>query len=187
MSRSSPRFRVLGAGLTTAVIIATAGMSGDALAAACPRADAAPLQARHTAIADATLCLMNAERRGHGLRPVQVSRPLTHAALAHSRDMVRRQYFAHTAPEGAGVVHRIRHAGYLRTARRWTVAENIGWGSLSEGSARAIVRAWMHSPPHRKAILTPSYHDVGIGISWGAPRPLGDRSATFTVDFGHKR
>jgi uncharacterized protein YkwD len=182
-----PRLRVLAAGLATTVILGGAVASEEALAASCSGADAKPTQAGQAKIARATLCLLNGERRSRALHPLRQSAPLAAAARGHSRDMVRRRYFAHTAPGGATVVRRIRQSGYLSPAKKWTVGENLGWGSRSEGSPRAIVRAWMHSPPHRKAILTASYRDAGIGVASGVPRAAAGSGATYTVDFGVTR
>ena len=186
-SSSRPRLGVFAAGLASAAILATAAAPDDALAASCSGADATPAHASRTTIARATLCLINGERRGHGLAALRPSATLAAAAQGHSRDMVHRRYFAHTAPSGATVVKRIRRSGYLAPGKRWTVGENLGWGSSSEGSARAIVRAWMHSPPHRKAILTAAYRDAGIGVAKGVPTAGAGQGATYTVDFGVRR
>ena len=64
-----------------------------------------------------------------------------------------------------------RRSGYMRSARRWRVGENLAWGAGGKSTPKAIVRAWMHSPPHRKAILTRSYRDVGLGVVSGIPQP----------------
>ena len=40
-----------------------------------------------------TLCLLNVQRRKHGLRRLRLSKRLSKAAREHSRDMVRRDYF----------------------------------------------------------------------------------------------
>ena len=79
---------------------------------------------------------------------------------------------------------RVRRSGYLRSAHRWRLGENLGWGSREQGSARAIVRAWMNSPPHRKAILSSRYRDAGVGVTWGVPHEGAASGATYTVDFG---
>jgi uncharacterized protein YkwD len=181
------RLRPLAAGLAAAAILGVTGGPDDAPAATCAGAKAMPGQASQHIIARATLCLMNAERRGRGLRPLRSSRRLAGAARGHSLDMVRRGYFSHTAPEGSRLVQRIRHSGYLRSAKRWRLGENLGWGSRGEGSPSAIVRAWMNSPPHRRAILTSSYRDAGIGVVLGVPGPLRAPGVTYTVDFGVKR
>jgi uncharacterized protein YkwD len=47
--------------------------------------------------------------------------------------------------------------------------------------ARAIVRAWMHSPPHRAVLLDPAYHRVGVA---GANGSMGAGGAYLvTADF----
>ena len=131
-----------------------------------------------------TLCLINVQRHGHGLPAVRLNPRLSQAARAHSRDMVRRRYFSHTTPEGLSFDDRIRGTGYLRASRQWFVGENLAWGWRGRDSARRIVRAWMHSPPHREVMLNPAFREVGIGIASGVPRPLPPGGATYTADFG---
>jgi uncharacterized protein YkwD len=167
-------------------ILATAFCVGPASAATCAQGDAEPGVASQRAIVVATLCLINEERHARGLPRVSMSRLLTYAARRHSRDMVRRRYFAHQAPGGPDLVQRVRGSGYLRAARGWHLGENLGWGTPGRSSASAMVRAWMLSPPHRRAILTPAYRDVGIGIVAGIPSAAG-RGGTYTVDFGARR
>jgi uncharacterized protein YkwD len=178
------RLSLLAAVLVTAALLGTADV---APAAACTRANAMPTHANHRTVARATLCLINRERRSRGLRPLRSSGTLAAAARGHSRDMVRRRYFSHTAPGGARVVQRIRRGGYLRSAKRWRLGENLGWGSGGDAAPRAMVRAWMNSPPHRKAILTASYRDAGVGVSLGLPLSAPGLGATYTVDFGTRR
>ena len=67
------------------------------------------------------------------------------------------------------------------------MGEDLAWGAGRRGSAQGIVRAWMHSPEHRKVILTASYREVGIGLVWGAPRRVSLPAATYTADFGFTR
>jgi uncharacterized protein YkwD len=135
-----------------------------------------------------TLCLLNADRRRHGLRRLRLSRRLSKAARAHSRDMVRRDYFSHTSPSGASFVDRIRRSGYLSGAFTWMVGENLAWGAGSMSSPAQTVRAWMRSPGHRENILTGRFVHIGIGIARGAPASVGGiPAATYTTDFGFKR
>jgi uncharacterized protein YkwD len=51
-----------------------------------------------------------------------------------------------------------------------------------------IVRAWMHSPGHRRNILDSGYRDIGIAVVKGAPVPASARgrgpAATYATDFG---
>jgi uncharacterized protein YkwD len=153
-------------------------------AATCARADAIPGQASRAAVARAIVCVIVAERRSHGLGELRVSSQLSTAARRHSLDMVRRGYFAHTGPSGVNFVQRIRAAGYLTSARSWLVGETLGWGWGAGASPNRIVRAWMHSPEHRKILLRPYYRQIGIGVAWGGPRPRSAPQATYTADFG---
>jgi len=181
------RFRLLGAALAAVTIFGAAAGTGDALATACPGADAQPTLASKDAITRATLCMVNAERVSRGLGALRLHAQLSVAARRHSGDMVRRHYFSHTAPGGTRFVDRIRRTGYLRSVHHWVVAENIAWGSRAKALPGAIVSAWMHSPPHREAILTPTYRDAGVGVSRGVPIPRAPDGATYTIEFGAKR
>lgn len=160
---------------------ASAAAPAQAPASACAGASAHVSHASSSAFRGATLCLINRERARRGLRRLRENGRLSAAAHRHSSAMVRHRYFAH-----GSFMSRIRRSGYLRSARSWTVGENIAWGSGGRGSPAAIVRAWMRSPGHRRNILG-RFREVGIGIVAGAPvRGLGD-AATYTTDFGRRR
>jgi uncharacterized protein YkwD len=131
---------------------------------------------------NATLCLLNRVRAEHGLRPLRPNARLSHAARRHSRDMVRRRYFAHDSPGGRSPFDRMRATHYVPRNASWWLGENIGWGSGSLTQPIAMVRAWMHSPSHRANILNRHFRDIGIGIAPGAP--VGGGGATYTTDFG---
>ncbi len=179
------RRHLIPAALVTCAV-AVAG-TGDASAASCGQRNTEANNLSQPVIARTTLCLLNSERRARGLSSLRLSRPLSRAASGHSRDMVSRSYFAHTAPGGPSLVQRVRKTGYLKSAHRWRVGENIAWGAGGKSSAEAIVTAWMHSPQHRKAILTRAYRDVGIGVAAGVPSAGQAGGATYTADFGVKR
>jgi uncharacterized protein YkwD len=133
---------------------------------------------------DATLCLLNRVRARHGLAPLQLNAKLSRAARRHSRDMVRQRYFAHNSRDGRSPFDRMRATHYVPRSASWWLGENIAWGSGSLSEPAAIVRAWMHSPPHRANILSRRFRDIGVGISPGAP--TGGRGATYTTDFGRR-
>jgi uncharacterized protein YkwD len=179
--------QLIAAGLAVAAIAGSAASPDAASAATCAGASAEPGEASRAVLARALLCAINAERHRHGLQGVRPNARLEAAARRHSRDMVARRYFEHTTPEGVTVFQRVRRAGYLRSAGRWTVGENLAWGAGPLGSARGVVRAWMHSPGHRRVLLWRSFDQVGIGAVWGAPRPLRGPAVTYTADFGVTR
>lgn len=133
---------------------------------------------------DATLCLLNRVRARHGLPSLRLDGKLSRAALRHSRDMVRKRYFAHDSRDGRSFSHRIHAARYVPRGASWWVGENLGWGSGSLAEPMALVRAWMHSPGHRANILNRTFRDVGIGIVPRAPVGSHRDGATYTTDFG---
>ena len=65
------------------------------------------------------------------------------------------------------------------------IGENIGFGTGSLTRPASIHRAWMHSTPHRAAMLSTRFREVGFGIYPGIP--FQSRGATFTADFAAKR
>ena len=183
---SAPR-RLLIALVALCALLAAAAPSASA-ASACQAASAKPAQAGKRAIVRATLCTINAERGRHGLSPLRLNRRLSRAAAAHAGDMDSRNYFAHDSLDGGSFVDRIRRAGYLNGAKSWTVGENIAWGSQRRGAPRMITQMWMNSPGHRANILSSSFREIGIGVSYGAPvSGLGAPAATYATDFGARR
>jgi len=135
--------------------------------------------------ADSTVCLLNRERTSRGLRKLHLNSRLSGAAEAHTNDMVRARYFAHSSRSGGDVVDRVRSRGYFSNVRGWMVGENLAWGSGTRSTPAAIVDAWMQSPGHRRNILTARFREIGVGISFRAPVSVDDNSAvTYTTTFG---
>jgi uncharacterized protein YkwD len=150
---------------------------------ACAGAGARPTNATLDRAADATTCLINQARAQRGLGALRSAGALERAAGAHSRDMLRRDFFSHSSPSGSTPQQRIDRTGYLAGARSWAIGETIAWGSGGLATPASIVRGWLRSPGHRAILLDGRYDDVGVGIAIGAPH--GSRGgATFTGDFG---
>jgi uncharacterized protein YkwD len=101
-----------------------------------------------------------AESRSCGRKQFGAAQPLAWApelagaALVHSRDMARRNYFRHRAKDGSRVADRVERKGY--SWRR--VGENIAAG---QGSAEQAVSAWLSSPPHCANLMNPNFADMG--------------------------
>jgi uncharacterized protein YkwD len=168
-------------------------MSVHALAAAALLAAPAAAQACGDVHADAnrtsikqvdvsTVCLLNAQRRKHHLKPLRINKKLSLASARHARAMAARHFFEH-----GDFVGRIRRVHYLAGASSWIVGENIAWGSQKLGTPAEIVKAWMHSPPHRANILSRSFSEIGIGVSRGAPVAGVDDGVTYATDFGKRK
>jgi uncharacterized protein YkwD len=154
----------------------------------CDGADAQPGQASADDMRDAVLCLMNAQRTARGLKRLRAQADLGEAASKFARQMVRDQFFDHTSPGGSTMVSRIKAADYFDDVVKWTVGENLAWGTGTKATPRATVDAWMHSAAHRENLLDHSFNDVGIGVAPGAPTALedGETGGTYVTDFGRR-
>jgi uncharacterized protein YkwD len=152
--------------------------------AACPEIQAAPATRNDAAVRAAVLCLLNGERRDRGLAPLRTNARLAKAADAQAEDMVRRSYFSHQSPDGRNSTDRIRAAGYMRSGGRWTVGENLAWGTADLSTARGLLNAWMNSPGHRANILKPAYREIGVAIAMGTPKSRDAPGATVATTFG---
>ena len=168
--------------IAAAVATLAAGLTAPsyAQAATCANASANPNDVTQKQAAHATLCLLNRQRRAHGLKKLRDNGQLDLASQRHANDMARRNYFAH-----GDFVGRIRAAHYLRGANRgYTLGENIAWGSWDYATPANIVKAWMHSPGHRANILNSRFHEIGLGVARGAPVSGQSRGGTYVTDFG---
>ena len=157
---------------------------GVAGAAGCADGDLMPDAANLGRIEASTLCLVNDERTSRGLRPLTANGRLAKAAIGHSRDMVSNQYFAHESRAGRDVVDRLRSSGYIPRFGRWTVGENLAWGTGALATPVAIVNAWMNSPGHRSNILNRAYREIGLGVVIGNPARPSGLGGTYTTTFG---
>ncbi|MDA0181156.1 CAP domain-containing protein [Solirubrobacter phytolaccae] len=149
-------------------------------AAACKGADTVPSATSHET--HATLCLLNEQRRAHGLRPLRLDGKLNRAARGHAQDMVAKRYFAHESRNGATFATRIKRTGWTKARRSYSMGENIAWGGGSLATPREIVKSWMNSAGHRANILDRGFRYIGIGIA--AATPEGGAGATYATDFG---
>jgi uncharacterized protein YkwD len=172
------------AALAAALALLAVAAPTASAAGPCASANASAADASKRALVRATLCVLNAERVRHNLRPLRLNRKLSAAARRHSRAMAKRRFFSHNSLSGASFVDRIRRTGYLSGARSWAVGENIAYGSGSRSTPRSIGTAWMNSPGHRANILSSSYSAIGIGVARGTP--VGGGGATYTTDFGRR-
>lgn len=80
------------------------------------------------------------------------------AAQAKADDMVSRDYWAHTTPEGKQPWSFVDSTGY----RYEIVGENLAYGFSSSDE---VIRGWLNSPNHRDNLLSNDYSQVGFGIS----------------------
>jgi len=134
---------------------------------------------------------INAEREAQGLVPLSWSDDLATLSRAHSRDMVERDFFAHTNPDGESPTDRgerleVSCRSVLEADRASGIAENIydaaayhsrrttqqgdtesvtyDWKTDDELS-ETVVQGWMDSPGHRRNILDDTYEAQGLGVA----------------------
>ncbi len=101
--------------------------------------------------------LTNEARVTSGLAPLSVNAQLASSALGKSSDMLAKNYFAHTSPEGWGLAHWLKIAGYNYVA----AGENLAKDAFV---AEVAFKAWMASPLHRANILSDKFTETGVGI-----------------------
>jgi len=101
--------------------------------------------------------LVNAHRVGVGCDALLWRADVTEVARAHSADMIDRDYFSHTNPDGDSPFDRLTDAGieYSRAA------ENIAHGYAD---AEAVLAAWLDSPGHRANIENCQLREHGVGL-----------------------
>lgn len=122
---------------------------------------------------------VNEVRTERGLEPFEYGAYLSSLGRAHSEDMYDRGYFAHENPDGERAWHRFRIDDWADAceemsenlaknwaARRLELSDGSGSGYLwtEEDVAAELVSQWMHSPPHREAMLAANNDVMGIGV-----------------------
>lgn len=121
--------------------------------------DVAPQTSALTVDADAEqqmLVLVNGERAKVGVKPLSSDAKIVAVARAHSKDMFERHYFSHIDPDGNDPLHRMLAGGVSFSI----VGENIAYAPDLSSAHQGL----MNSEGHRKNILDPEFHRIGIGI-----------------------
>ena len=92
-------------------------------------------------------------------------------------------YFGDDSLSGLTPMQRVASSAYARGSTSLSVSQNIAWGDAWESTPAAIVTSWLQSGPHREALLTPGFQEVGVGISLGDPwNPSSKVGAIYTLD-----
>lgn len=157
-----------------------------ALPAAATGTGGAGTLAARDALENDVLGQINLIRKQHGLTPLRLSRALSAAADAHSRDMAKRGYFDHDGPGGWTFSRRISRWYAQGSSRVWAAGENILWYSPDVQAAQAV-QMWMKSPGHRRNILSPQWRELGLSAihADSAPGDFQNLEVTIiTADFG---
>lgn len=119
--------------------------------------------------------LTNASRTGTGESILAANSKLSLAAKAKAEDMLAKNYFSHTSPEGV-------------MPWKWIDGESYDYGYAGENlamdfqSAEKMEDAWMKSPTHRANILNEKYKDIGVAVKAGSIN--GSETILAVVMFG---
>lgn len=105
----------------------------------------------------AFVSLVNEHRASVGCPALHWNGEVAAVALAHSQDMVDRDFFDHTNPDGDSPADRLR-------------AAEIDYGRMAENIARgfetgaSVLDAWLGSPGHRTNIENCQLQEHGVGL-----------------------
>ncbi|WKZ26049.1 MAG: CAP domain-containing protein [bacterium] len=117
--------------------------------------------------------LTNQKRAQAGLPALSLNQTLSNAAYVKGVDMINKDYWAHTAPDGTQPWVFFNNAGYKYRYAGENLARDFS-------NANSAVEAWMNSPTHRDNILNPKYKDIGVGVVEG---DLAGSDTTIIVQF----
>jgi len=120
-----------------------------------------PNQAKYAAYtANTIISLTNESRREYNLNSLTSNSLLTLAAQNKAKDMLARDYFAHTTPDGKRFWTWIDATGYDYT----TAGENLAIDFTTPESAHS---ALMASPTHKENIINNNYKEIGVAVVTG--------------------
>jgi hypothetical protein len=119
------------------------------------------------------LSATNSQRIASGVGSLALSGQLNSAAQAKANDMVARNYWSHTTPDGQEPWVFMDNAGYQYTK----AGENLAYGFATSGDA---VNGWVNSPSHKANMLDGAFSNVGFGFANG-PNYNGDGEQTVVV------
>ena len=124
--------------------------------------------------------LHNEAREAAGKDYLCVSPALTEAAGGLAEDMIDKDYFDHTAPDGTTMENRLEQAGYDGYE---TAGENIAWGMGDTAAPENRFEALMNSEKHKQNILNDAYREFGVGYAAGTLKDKED-AGVYVTNFG---
>jgi len=110
---------------------------------------------------DSLIQLTNQQRQFHNFNILQENQILNDVGLNKAKDILDKQYFAHTNPKGKQFYEWVDEANYNYIY----AGENL---AINFTESEDAVKAWMDSKLHRENILNPNYEEIGIGIMSGS-------------------
>jgi uncharacterized protein YkwD len=108
--------------------------------------------------------MVNNYRSENGVAELKWAVDMSDAARRHSQDMINRDFFDHTNPDGVDVAGRLDNLGIAWIA----LAENIARTTTStEEPAKAALNAWKESAAHEANMVNATYEESGVGCAVG--------------------
>jgi uncharacterized protein YkwD len=157
--------------LAAAAVLALPTAASAHLTPKCKNRNTPATRISAKAMRKAVVCLVNKQRSERGLPPLSENGRLDRSAQGWSNWMVRAASFTH----GGNFTGRLSAVGY-----NWSAAgENIASGFSTPW---AVMKGWMGSPDHCRNILSPQFHDIGVGVNSHRLGIYGP--STWTQDFG---
>ncbi len=120
----------------------------------------------------------NKIREERGLSDLKLNIALSKAAEAKAEDMLEKDYWAHTSPDGKEPWDFIISSGYDYLY----AGENL---AVDFNNSESVVDAWYDSASHRKNLLSDKYTEIGFAVVNGE---FEGRKTTIVVQmFGYPR
>lgn len=107
------------------------------------------------AAAQELIRLTNAYRQGLGLNALAVNPRLTQAAVNKAKDLLSKQYFSHTSPEGKRFSNWVKEVNYSY----FYVGENL---AIDFAAPQEVFDAWLNSPKHKENIERKEFQEIGM-------------------------
>lgn len=130
-------------------------------------------------MARAARCLINEVREKRDLRRLETVSKLKRATQAKADDIDRCGYSHYAC--GRDAFYWDRRFGYT-SASRWRLSENLRWARRGRRTARQAVSGWLHSDPHRHALLARQYREQGVGLEGASTS--GSKGRVFVAHLG---
>ena len=108
------------------------------------------------------LQLHNRERLKRKIPRLRRRGALSKTAQSYAQTMDENDHFSHTGPDGSTFSERIKK----ETKGLKAMGENLAFG---QQSPKAVHKAWMRSPGHKKNILSRNFRYVGFGKAGDEP------------------
>jgi uncharacterized protein YkwD len=121
-----------------------------------------PASAEPVALANEMTQAVNQVRLEVGLQSLTTNTVLEELALERSTDMLVRDYFSHTTPDGVSFSSLIERRGVTYQTAGENLAVNAGCGSQAGAIA---MQGLLDSRPHLTNMLRPEFTEIGIGVA----------------------